>query len=255
MFQPGQSRRLFIDADEQHIHDFAEHGGVSCAHVSPPFLGVVALFHSPRFPYAVLYPGERACCEPGTSAKLTAASLSMERFLFTFACAVCMTATSFAQASKSSKATEASGISSATCQVSIDSSGHKSAVMTKSTGSKVLDDEVAQSVGADFNGVRTIVNLSIPIMVKAIEVPGKKVVRVAGSRPPYPAQARVSGAQGDGVLKVSFDESGHVVSAEMAQSTGSKILDSNTVNYVKARWRSSGGEKVTTTLPFAYHLR
>ena len=183
---------------------------------------------------------------------------SMKQLLLTFACTVCITATSFAQTLKSSKTTEANGMSSATCQVSIDSSGHKTAVMTKSTGSKVLDDSVAQSVGADFSGVRTIVNLSIPIMVKAVEVPtshGKAVVRVAGSRPPYPAQARVSGAQGNGVLKVSFDESGKVLSAEMAPSTGSKILDSNTVNYVRARWRSSGGEKVTTTIPFAYHLR
>ena len=160
---------------------------------------------------------------------------SMKQILLTFTCVVCITATSFAQTSKSSKATDANGISSATCQVSIDSSGHKTAVMTKSTGSKVLDDEVAQSVAADFKGVSNIVHLSIPIMVKAVEVPGKAVVRVAGSRPPYPAQARVSSAQGDGVLKVSFDEKGQVVSAEMAQSTGSKILDGNTVNYVKAR--------------------
>ena len=117
---------------------------------------------------------------------------------------------------------------------------------------------LVQTAGTELNGARHIISIPIPIMVKAVEVPrshGTVIVRVAGTRPFYPAQARVSGAQGDGVLKVSFDEKGQVVSAEMVQSTGSKILDSNTVNYVKARWRSSGGGKVTTTLPFAYHLR
>ena len=188
----------------------------------------------------------------------------MKRTLLTCICAAGIVATSFAQSPKSyhsaglPKTTEVSEISSATCQMNIDASGHRTAVMTKSTGSKVLDDGVAQSVGAQFEGVRSIVHLSIPIMVKAVEVPtshGKTVVRVAGQRPPYPAQARVTGAQGEGVVKISFDEGGHCVGAEMAPSTGSKILDGNTVNYVKARWRSSGGEKVTTTLSFSYRLR
>lgn len=182
----------------------------------------------------------------------------MKQFLLTLTCSVCLTATGFAQTSKSPKASEANGISSATCQVSTDSSGHKTAVMTKSTGSKGLDVSVAQGVAADFNRFSNRFNLSVPIMVKTVEVAsshGKKFVRVAGSRPFYPLQARMTGAQGDGVVTVSFDERGRCVSAEMTTSTGSDILDGNTVNYMKARWRSSGIEKVTTTIPIAYHLR
>ncbi len=57
------------------------------------------------------------------------------------------------------------------------------------------------------------------------------------------------------MIKVSFDENGRVVNAVVTQSSGSKILDTNTVNYVLKRWRSSGGEKVAVAAVMTYQFR
>ena len=144
-----------------------------------------------------------------------------------------------------------------TCNVTKDAAGNKHAVLTKSTGSKVLDDEIKQYVGAFLNGSRyPTISMSVPWKVISVSTPhGKSEVRIAVPRPPYPFQARARYEQGNGLVKASFDESGRCVSAEMTPSTGSGILDGNTVNFALTKWKSSGSKKVTTTIPVSYHIQ
>lgn len=73
-------------------------------------------------------------------------------------------------------------------------------------------------------------------------------------RPPYPYQARAIGAQGSGSIKVTFDENGKVVKAEMAKTTGYKVLDQNSLSYARANWKSSGGKSATIIRPMNYQV-
>ena len=72
------------------------------------------------------------------------------------------------------------------------------------------------------------------------------------SRPPYPAQARMAHIEGSGSVKVTTDASGHVVSAEIVQSVGNGLLDSNTKQYALANW--SGPPNSSTVVPITYRL-
>ena len=165
-----------------------------------------------------------------------------------------------AQAAHEAKpsATTTSGTVLAICRVSFDGSGQiKTAAMVKSTGSKVLDGGILQNTGQYAPGPRNL-SINFPVPVKSIEAPtphGNTVVRVATPKAPYPFQARARHEQGSGIVKASFDEAGNAVSAVMVQSTGSKILDGNTVNYALKRWKSSGEAKITTTIPVTYRLQ
>ena len=187
----------------------------------------------------------------------------MKTLLLVVTCAFCVVRISVAQSSisspevKSGTLTRANDLQVVHCQVNFDASGHKSVVLMASTGSKALDDYIPKVAAEYLNGPRNT-SISVSILCKAIEVPsghGKVIVRVAATHPPYPFQARARHEQGSGIVNATFDESGHVVSADMARSTGSAILDGNTVNYARSRWRSSGGEKVTTTIPISYGLK
>ena len=147
----------------------------------------------------------------------------------------------------------------ALCEVHFDAQGNfNSAAMTKSTGSKVLDDKLVKTTSQQFSKAQPNETLPIWMFCKTLEVPstgGKKSVRVAGSRPPYPYKARASNTQGSGLVQISFNKMGDAISAVMAPSTGSKILDENSVNYVRQRWKSSGGTDVSTIVPVVYQLR
>lgn len=129
--------------------------------------------------------------------------------------------------------------------------------MSKSTGSKALDDYFMQHQNGLWNGLRNR-SLSIGVTCQAVAVStphGKKVVEVMALHPPYPYQSRALHEQGSGSVRASFDEKGNITNAAMAQSTGSQRLDGNTVFYAQKFWRSSGGEKVTTIIPVTYRLR
>lgn len=54
--------------------------------------------------------------------------------------------------------------------------------------------------------------------------------------PPYPQAALTAKVSGSGSCSVYFDASGHVDDATMMRSTGSKILDENTVDYARKNW-------------------
>jgi TonB family protein len=73
------------------------------------------------------------------------------------------------------------------------------------------------------------------------------------SKPPYPAQARMSHIEGSGAVRVTTDGSGKVASAVITQSVGSGLLDHNTTSYAEANW--SGPPNSTTVVPITYHLQ
>ena len=73
--------------------------------------------------------------------------------------------------------------------------------------------------------------------------------------PPYPLQARVSHVEGSVAVRVTWAADGRVKEVVIVKSSGSAILDSNTLNYIKANWRSFTGKEVTHTLSLDYRLR
>jgi len=79
-----------------------------------------------------------------------------------------------------------------------------------------------------------------------------KAVAVSAPRPEYPYEARRSKITGSGVCVMTVDPaSGAVTSAEMAQSTGSPILD-NAATSAFRRWRFKPGtvSRVRTPITF-----
>lgn len=79
-----------------------------------------------------------------------------------------------------------------------------------------------------------------------------KAVAVSAPRPEYPYEARRSKTVGSGVCVMTVDTgSGAVTSAEMAQSTGSPVLD-NAATSAFRRWRFKPGtvSKVRTPITF-----
>ncbi len=79
-----------------------------------------------------------------------------------------------------------------------------------------------------------------------------KAVAVSAPRPEYPYEARRSKITGSGVCVMTIDTgSGAVTSAEMAQSTGSPILD-NAATSAFRRWRFKPGtvSRVRTPITF-----
>jgi periplasmic protein TonB len=79
-----------------------------------------------------------------------------------------------------------------------------------------------------------------------------KAVAVSAPRPEYPYEARRSKITGSGVCVMTVDPgSGSVTSAEMAQSTGSPILD-NAATSAFRRWRFKPGtvSRVRTPITF-----
>jgi periplasmic protein TonB len=79
-----------------------------------------------------------------------------------------------------------------------------------------------------------------------------KVMAVSAPRPEYPYEARRAKITGSGVCVMTIDTgSGSVTSAEMAQSTGSPILD-NAATSAFRRWRFKPGtvSRVRTPITF-----
>ena len=143
------------------------------------------------------------------------------------------------------------------CVVEFGPSGHVDhATMTPSTGSKVLDDNTLNFARKNWTGhpnTKLVVPVNYQLALPTRHT--KFVVRVTGLKPPYPVEAMARGVQGSGMLKVSFDEKGKLMCAIMVQSTGSKILDDNTIKYVTNEWFSSGGRKTTMLVPITYKMQ
>ena len=58
---------------------------------------------------------------------------------------------------------------------------------------------------------------------------------------------------GSGVCHVTYDGSGSVSSAHMSQSTGNRILDSNTESFAKGNWK--GPVNTSADVPITYKLQ
>jgi len=75
------------------------------------------------------------------------------------------------------------------------------------------------------------------------------------SRPPYPPSARRAGQEGRVVLLLQISETGDVVDASVAQSSGFPLLDNAAVKQALARWHFKpamrGGKAVASAIRFA----
>jgi protein TonB len=97
-----------------------------------------------------------------------------------------------------------------------------------------------------------VVPLAKPKAAGPMSMSSAKINAVSAPRPEYPYEARRSKTTGSGVCVMTVDSaSGAVTSAEMAQSTGSPILD-NAATSAFRRWRFKPGtvSKVRTPITF-----
>ena len=201
----------------------------------------------------------------------THARCSMRNFLLHLACLCCLLPVGNAATSDPSPtsgahtpgpsypsdALKANVTGRGLCEVEFDASGHVvHAVMTKSTGSKVLDENTLAYARKNWTG-KPNSHVSVPITYQL--APPAKTLKDAPHVhvpfPPYPYQARAKNLQGSGVAKVSFDEKGKAISVTMAKSTGSDILDKNTIYFGLANWKSYEKKKLTIFVPVTYQLR
>jgi protein TonB len=72
--------------------------------------------------------------------------------------------------------------------------------------------------------------------------------------PPYPNEARDRRESGTVVMNVQFDSSGDVARAEVAHSSGVRILDSTTRTFIRTHWHEPAFAGQTVSIPVAYKL-
>lgn len=80
---------------------------------------------------------------------------------------------------------------------------------------------------------------------------GSRVQVLQAARPAYPPEAEQRGEVGSGQFGIEFDERGNATAIEIVQSTGSKILDENTVSVLE-RWRAVAGRPGKLVVPITY---
>jgi protein TonB len=86
-----------------------------------------------------------------------------------------------------------------------------------------------------------------------VSMSSAKAQALFSPRPEYPYEARRQHATGSGVCVLTIDPGGSVTDAEMAQSTGSPILDNSTVSAFK-RWRFKAGAFSKVRVPITYTM-
>jgi protein TonB len=99
---------------------------------------------------------------------------------------------------------------------------------------------------------KPVAPIARPKAVGPMSMSSAKVMAVSAPRPEYPYEARRSKITGSGVCVMTVDPgSGSVTSADMAQSTGSPILD-NAATSAFRRWRFKPGtvSRVRTPITF-----
>jgi TonB family protein len=70
--------------------------------------------------------------------------------------------------------------------------------------------------------------------------------------PSYPAEAYQQHIQGTVMIQVSFDGTGAVSDAEVVESSGSALLDSETRHFILEHWKSLAFAGQTQTVPIQY---
>ncbi len=78
--------------------------------------------------------------------------------------------------------------------------------------------------------------------------PGENVL----PHPPYPAEAQNLGESGTVIMSVTFNASGKVTEAEVAQSSGVRLLDATTRSFILTHWHSTAYAGQTVTQPVCY---
>jgi TonB family protein len=74
---------------------------------------------------------------------------------------------------------------------------------------------------------------------------------LSAPQPPYPHELEAKHIGGSGRFEIDFDESGNAKSVEIIQSTGNRLLDSNSVRTFM-QWRASPGSKSKIVVPITY---
>jgi TonB family protein len=81
-----------------------------------------------------------------------------------------------------------------------------------------------------------------------------KALLTYGPRPQYPYEARRSRITGSGVAVLNVDSTvGSVIDVDMAQSTGSQVLDRETLRAFRS-WRFVPGTPAKVLVPITYTL-
>jgi TonB family protein len=78
--------------------------------------------------------------------------------------------------------------------------------------------------------------------------PGQNVL----PHPPYPEDAQNLDETGTVVMSVTFNIAGNVTQAEVSQSSGVRLLDTNTRSFILTHWHSTIFAGQTVTQPVRY---
>ena len=83
------------------------------------------------------------------------------------------------------------------------------------------------------------------------QLAGRDVKILSAPQPSYPPELETKRIGGSGRFEIDFDENGNAESTEIIQSTGQRLLDSNTVR-VLMQWRASPGSRSKIIVPITY---
>ncbi len=138
------------------------------------------------------------------------------------------------------------------CQVTLGANGHVTkSVMSKSTGSELLDNNTLLWANQHWTGSPDT-RVSVPIAYQLAK-PAAQSGRVFTPQPPYPYEAIHARLSGHGSCRVVFGPDGRTTQASIVTSTGSGVLDNNTVKWAHDNW--TGRPNTTVTVPLAYRLQ
>jgi TonB family protein len=102
--------------------------------------------------------------------------------------------------------------------------------------------------------VTSVVRSIGPGTGRAMHAGSVKALTMYAPRPVYPYEARRGGITGSGIAQLTVNpEIGNVIDARMAQSTGSSVLDSATVDALR-NWRFKTGVVSNIQVPVTYTL-
>jgi TonB family protein len=114
---------------------------------------------------------------------------------------------------------------------------------------------------------QVVVHLAIlhPVVATAQSSPPKPAASVSSSsyapglsvlpHPPYPQEARDLQQTGTVTMNVQFDGKGDVAHAEVAQSSGVPVLDSETRSFIRVYWHSPAYAGQLVSVPVRYTLQ
>jgi TonB family protein len=121
-------------------------------------------------------------------------------------------------------------------------------VSTKDEKSSGPLESLSPSGARNDTGAQALNNADTSPMA---ELTGSDVKILSAPQPPYPHELEAKHIGGSGRFEIDFDESGNAKSVQTIQSTGNRLLDSNTV-HTFMQWRASPGSKSKIVVPITY---